>query len=81
VFSGIRMIFFIMIPMVIGPFIGSTVINNSRSTYVDAFGVLQSVPTPEIFLAGSIVGVFALIPIYYLIKRMGTYHETIRNQK
>ncbi|MDF2856048.1 MAG: Major facilitator superfamily 1 protein [Neobacillus sp.] len=81
VFSGIRMIFFILIPMVIGPFIGSTVINNSRSTYVDAFGVLQSVPTPEIFLAGSIVGVFALIPIYYLIKRMGTYHETIRNQK
>jgi MFS family permease len=81
VFSGIRMIFFVMIPMVIGPFIGSTVIKNSNSTYVDEFGVMQSVPTPEIFLAGAIVGLFALIPIVYLLKGMKTYHETIRNRK
>ena len=77
VFSGIRMIFFIMIPMVIGPFIGSTVIKNSNMTFTDEFGVIQSVPTPEIFLAGSIVGLLAFIPIYFIIKRMDTYHEAV----
>lgn len=77
VFSGIRMIFFIMIPMMIGPFIGSTVIKNSNMTYTDEFGVLQSVPTAEIFLAGSIVGLLAFIPIYFILKRMDTYYETI----
>lgn len=77
VFSGIRMIFFIMIPMVIGPFIGSTVIKSSNMTYTDEFGVLQSVPTPEIFLAGSLVGLLAFIPIYFILKRMNTYYETV----
>lgn len=77
VFSGIRMIFFIMIPMAIGPFIGSTVIKNSNMTYTDEFGVLQSVPTPGIFLAGSIVGLLAFIPIYFILKRMDTHYETI----
>jgi MFS family permease len=70
VFSGIRMIFFIMIPMVIGPFIGSTVIRNSASTYVDEFGIIQSTPTPGIYLAGAVVALFALIPIRHVRKAM-----------
>ena len=68
VFSGIKMIFFVMIPMIIGPFIGSFVISSSDSTYTDAFGILQSVPTPGIFLAGSIVSLLAIIPIRWIIK-------------
>ncbi|MCU0104357.1 MFS transporter [Acholeplasma vituli] len=68
VFSGIKMIFFVMIPMIIGPFIGSFVISNSDSTYVDAFGVLQSVPTPGIFLAGSIVSLLAIIPLKWVLQ-------------
>lgn len=77
VFSGIRMIFFIMIPMVIGPFIGSTVIKASQTTYTDEFGVMQSVPIPEIYLAGALVGLLALIPIYWILKRMGKDYEAI----
>ena len=68
VFSGIRMIFFIMIPMIIGPFIGSMVIKASDNTYVDQFGVIQSTPIPGIFLAGSIVAVIAFIPIYFVLQ-------------
>lgn len=77
VFSGIRMIFFIMIPMVVGPFIGSTVIKNSAQTYIDEFGVIQSTPSPLIYLAGSIVALFAFIPIYYVIRylKKGLTHE------
>ena len=68
VFSGIRMIFFVMIPMIIGPFIGASVIKNSPSTYTDAFGVIQSTPTPEIFLAGSIVVLIAFLPIWLILR-------------
>jgi len=68
VFSGIKMVFFIMVPMIIGPFIGSTVISKSASTYIDEFGVLQSVPIPGIYLAGAIVGLFAFIPIYFVMR-------------
>lgn len=75
VFSGIKMIFFVMIPMIIGPFIGSTVISNSASTYVDEFGILQSVPTPEIYLAGSVVALVAFIPIFYTIKYLNANKE------
>ena len=64
VFSGVRMIFFVMVPMIIGPFLGSSVIKNSSSTYMDEFGVIQSTPIPEIFLAGSIVALLAIIPIW-----------------
>lgn len=68
VFSGIKMIFFVMIPMIIGPFIGAFVISASDSTYTDAFGILQSVPTPGIFLAGSLVSILAYFPIYKVHK-------------
>jgi MFS family permease len=75
VFSGVRMIFLIMIPMVIGPFIGSAVIKASDLTYVDAFGVIQSIPTPGIFLAGSIIAILAFIPFYWILKHLKK-HET-----
>lgn len=67
-FSGIRMIFFVLIPMVVGPFIGSTIIKNSSMTYIDEFGVMQSTPIPEIFLGGAIVAIFVLIPVFFVLR-------------
>jgi MFS family permease len=75
VFSGIRMVFFVLIPMVIGPFIGSMVIKNSSYTYVDEFNVIQSTPTPGIFLAGSIFAILAFIPIYFINKNISAHIE------
>lgn len=66
-FQGIRMIFAVLIPMVTGPFIGSAVISNSNSTYVD-LGVVKMVPTPSIFLAAAIVLLVTIVPIV-LLKR------------
>ena len=75
VFSGIKMVFFIMVPMIIGPFIGSSVISRSASTYIDEFGVLQSVPNPGIYLAGAIVGLLAFIPIYFVMKYLKNHNS------
>ncbi|MFY9446104.1 MAG: MFS transporter [Dethiobacteria bacterium] len=69
-FNGIRMIFYVMLPMVIGPFIGSNIIKASSTTYVDEYGLVQSVPIPEIFLATSLVSLLIIIPALLLNKRL-----------
>ena len=66
-FQGIRMIFAVLLPMVIGPAIGAWTIKNSESTYID-LGVVKHVPTPSIFLAAGIVLLLVLVPIFFLRK-------------
>ncbi|NCB73145.1 MAG: MFS transporter [Clostridia bacterium] len=67
-FQGIRMIFAVMLPMIIGPSIGAAVIKNSGSTYTD-LGVVKSVPTPAIFLAAAAALLLIVIPIFILKRR------------
>ena len=64
-FQGIRMIFAVLLPMVIGPFIGSAVIRGSAATYVE-LGVTKNVPTPGIFLAAAAVLLLSVYPIMVL---------------
>ena len=66
-FQGIRMIFVVMLPMIIGPFIGAAVIRGYPETYVD-LGVSRTVPTPAIFLAAAITLCFLFVPVV-LLKR------------
>lgn len=63
--QGLRMIAMVLIPMVAGPFIGSTVILGADETYID-LGVVKQVPTPWIFLAAAVVAVFVVIPVLLL---------------
>ncbi len=67
-FQGIRMIFAVLLPMIIGPYIGAAVIKNSSSTYVE-LGVVKNVPTPSIFLAAAVALLFVVIPIMMLKRR------------
>ena len=67
-FQGIRMIFAVMLPMIIGPSIGAAVIKNSGSTYTE-LGVVKSVPTPAIFLASAAALLLIVIPIFILKRR------------
>ncbi|MDD3712422.1 MAG: MFS transporter [Candidatus Izemoplasmatales bacterium] len=66
-FQGLRMIFYVMIPMIIGPFIGARVITDNNMFY-DDLGVMKPVPTPEIFIASAITVLFILIPIFIAFK-------------
>lgn len=66
-FQGIRMIFAVLLPMVIGPAIGAAVIRNSDSTYIE-LGQIKTVPTPEIFLAAAAVLLLTVIPVLLLRK-------------
>ena len=67
-FQGIRMIFAVLLPMIIGPNIGAAVIRGSDSTYIE-LGQVKSVPTPGIYLTAAIILLFCLIPVFLLRRR------------
>jgi MFS family permease len=64
-FLGIRMIFWIAIPMVIGPWIGSTLIQNFGAP-TTLNGQAGFVPAPIIFQVGSVISLLALIPLFFI---------------
>ncbi len=67
-FQGIRMIFSVLLPMVIGPYIGAAVIRNSGATY-EELGVVKSTPTPAVFLAAAAVLLLIALPVLSLKKQ------------
>ena len=67
-FQGIRMIFAVLMPMIIGPAIGAAVIRGSDSTYIE-LGQVKSVPTPSIYLAAAMVLLLTALPVILLRRR------------
>lgn len=63
--QGVRMIFAILIPMVLGPFVGASVIVGANETYED-LGVIKQVPTPWIFVAAAVVAALTIVPMLIL---------------
>ncbi|MDD6022062.1 MAG: MFS transporter [Acutalibacteraceae bacterium] len=69
-FQGVRMIFFVLIPMVVGPYIGDLVCSLSKSgQYVNEFGESTYEPCSSMFLAAAIVAMFMFIPLIILRKK------------
>ncbi len=67
-FLGIRMIFWIAIPMVVGPAIGSALIRAYGIPTV-VQGEAGFIPVPVIFQVGSAIALLALIPLFLLRRR------------
>ena len=68
-FQGIRMIFVVMIPMVIGPVIGDKACQYAARTIINEVGAEVIVPANNMFLWAGIVCIFALIPLFFLMKK------------
>ncbi len=70
-FQGIRMIFMVLLPMVIGPKIGTEVIEyfNTGISYFNEYGEAVCVPVPEMFIAAAVISVFIFIPIAAIRKK------------
>ncbi len=77
-FQGVRMIFFVLVPMVIGPFIGNLVCRVSEVTYVNEYGVTTSAPGSVMFVAAAVISVFIFIPILVLKKKGFTPDNSTR---
>lgn len=67
-FQGIRMIFVVLIPMVVGPAIGDIACQISNMTIVE-YGVEKLVPSTSMFLFAAIVGVLVFVPLFILSKK------------
>ena len=67
-FQGIRMIFTVMLPMIIGPVIGDMACQHAAQTIINEVGAEVIVPAKDMFLWAGVVCIFALIPLYFLIK-------------
>ncbi|MCR4757749.1 MAG: MFS transporter [Butyrivibrio sp.] len=66
-FEGIRIVFYVLIPMVIAPLISNPVIKNSGE-FVDEYGFTEYLPTNAVFIAGLIVVLITLIPLFFANK-------------
>ena len=64
-FLGIRMIFWIAIPMVMGPWIGSTLVR-SFGIPTSLNGEAGFIPVPIIFQVGSAIAFLSLIPLLFV---------------
>ncbi len=67
-FQGIRIIFYVLIPMIIGPFVGNIVCRFSKITYTNEYNVVTSAPGNVMFWAAAVVAVLTLIPVIILRK-------------
>ncbi|MBQ8783132.1 MAG: MFS transporter [Clostridia bacterium] len=68
-FQGIRMIFSVLIPMVVGPVIGDMACQKAAQTIINEANAEVIVPAKNMFLWAGVVCIFALIPLYFLIKK------------
>ena len=67
-FQGVRMVFAVALPMIVGPFLGSAVIKSDGAVY-EELGVIKSVPTPAIFLAAALAVLLVVLPVWGLYRR------------
>jgi MFS family permease len=67
-FLGIRMIFWIAIPMVIGPAIGSWLIRNYGVPTVEN-GQAGFIPVPILFQVTAVIALLSLIPLMFIKKK------------
>lgn len=74
-FQGVRMIFAVMLPMVIGPVIGSLVSRGSTLEYTE-LGVTRQVPTPMIFLAALVV-MLLVFPLLWMLYKKEKAHDSL----
>lgn len=68
-FQGIRMIFFVLIPMIIGPSIGDAVCKAAASGVYLENGMEKYEPCAEMFFAAGIAALLVLIPLVILRKK------------
>ena len=73
-FQGIRMIFVVLLPMIIGPALGDLACRSSNITIIE-YGVEKLVPSTSMFFWAAIVAVFIIIPMVILNKKKGFKKE------
>lgn len=70
-FEGIRVLFFVLIPMLIGTVVGNIIIENTPQPdgiLPDQYGHIPDIPQENLFLYAAILVLVALVPLYFANK-------------
>ena len=68
-FQGVRMIFMVLIPMVVGPKLASIAAKNSSITYVNDLGAENVLPSSMMFGIAGILALLMFVPLVPLLKK------------
>jgi MFS family permease len=68
VFMGVRMIFVVLLPMCIGPFIGDAMNGIGGLTYTDDFGIKNNIPSNYGYLIALAILALVVIPLIFIFK-------------
>ena len=66
-FEGFRIIFFVLIPWIVSPFIANPIIKNNGEI-LDSNGLAAYLPTHVLFLVSTILILLTFIPLYFAAK-------------
>lgn len=67
-FEGIRVLFFTLIPMIIGTVIGNIIIKNGVGSIVNEYGITENIPTESIYLWAALLLIIPIIPLVFSAK-------------
>ncbi len=77
-YEGVRVLFFTLIPMIIGTTIGNIIIKRGAGTIVNEYGITENIPTESIFIWASAVILITLIPLFYSAR---LYYRRLRDSQ
>ncbi len=67
--QGVRMIFSVMLPMLIGPRVAAEITEVfATAQYQNEYMIMVDIPAPHIYLGAAIAGAFIVIPLFFLTK-------------
>lgn len=67
-FEGIRILFFVLIPMIIAPLISNPIIKKSGEI-TNGYGLTEYLPTEVLFLVAAGISLITFIPLYFSAKQ------------
>lgn len=68
-FQGVRMIFMVLIPMILGPRLASVAAKSSNITYINDLGAQNVLPSAKMFLIAGILGLCMFVTMIPLLKK------------
>lgn len=78
--QGVRMVFSVLIPMLLGPMIGNA-INKAKNVPLENAGAdamtTEYIPAPEIFLAGAVMSCLLIVFVWLLCKTENKKNENV----
>jgi MFS family permease len=75
-FQGVRMIFTVLIPMVLGPLIGDSLCRSMGKSYVNDLGATVYPPNKWLFLVTGIIFLTAIVPVIFMIRKEKQVNES-----